>query len=308
MTQTAQSFTPEERQKYLGASEIAAVMGLSPYKSPLEVYNEKLGLAAPFTGNAHTERGNRLEQIAAEFYTDQTGKRLMRRNAALTHPEYDFIKGHIDRKIVGEDALAEIKCPSVGAYWKYQREGLPQSMIVQMQVYLGLAGYDRGVFIIFCADQWDAAIFEVEFSVEIYDEAVRAAADFWNYHIIAKEPPDPNKADKASIEFEKVGGDLIVRTDEEFCSAVEMLREAAQIKADGEYLYDEAKKAVIKAISDAPGRYEGNGVRIAYSEVAGRVTFDKKAFQAANPEIDLEPFHKQGRPYKMFRPYFKQGD
>jgi len=72
MTKTAQAFTAEERRKYIGASEVAAVMGYDRYRTPLDVFREKTGLSTPFEGNNHTERGNRLEPIAAQLFTELT--------------------------------------------------------------------------------------------------------------------------------------------------------------------------------------------------------------------------------------------
>ena len=43
----------------LGASEVPAVLGLDPYRSPLDVYLEKTGVLPPFEGNNFTEWGNR---------------------------------------------------------------------------------------------------------------------------------------------------------------------------------------------------------------------------------------------------------
>src|SRR4051812_2294200 len=138
MTATAQAFTAEERRQYIGASEVAAIMGLDRYKTALDIYNEKLGLVIGFEGNKHTERGNKLEAIAAEYYVEQTGHKLRRRNEAFTK---GCVSGHVDRVVVGQQRLIEIKCPSVAAFRKYQRDGLPESYVIQATVYMHLSGY-----------------------------------------------------------------------------------------------------------------------------------------------------------------------
>jgi len=58
------------RKNGLGASESAAALGYSDYKTPLDIYREKLGLAPPFEGNAYTLRGSRLEDIVAQYFCD----------------------------------------------------------------------------------------------------------------------------------------------------------------------------------------------------------------------------------------------
>lgn len=301
---TAQTFTAEERRNYIGASEIGAILGLDRYKTALDVYNQKLGLTAPFEGNRHTERGNRLERVAADIFAETTGKRLRRRNSAFVHPNYPFIVGHVDRTVEGERTIAEIKCPSLAAFRKMQREGLPETYLIQMQVYLGLSGYSEGVYIIFCADQMDCASFDISFDAAIYETAVMSAVNFWNNHVRAGVPPSETNSDKEKIEVSKIGGSTVFRDDDTFAEAAQLLREANQLKKDGEELYELAKSKVLSAIEEVEGVYEGAGLRLFYQAQNGRKTFDKKALAAAHPEIDLSKFEKQGAPFFTFRPIF----
>lgn len=302
---SAQSFDPEYRRTILGASEVAAVLGLDKWRTPLDVYNSKMGLVVDaFVDNAHIRRGNKLESIASEYYEEETGEKLRRRHGAFIHPEFPFLVGHVDRIVVGCDRLLEIKCPSDAAFRKMQREGLPESYIVQAQMYMALSGYSQITYCIFCANIWDAAIFTIDYDQAMADTAIKAACDFWNKNVLAKVPPFPVPSDKPSLEFKTIGGDLIRRDDCSFAEASRMLREAAQIKADGEELYELAKQGVLKAIDDTPGRYEGGGLRLSYTETIGRKTFDYKTLAASKPDLDLEPFFKYGSPSRRFTPIF----
>ena len=47
------------RDKYIGGSDISAIMGISPFKTRWEVLQEKAGLLeSEFTGNKYTEYGD----------------------------------------------------------------------------------------------------------------------------------------------------------------------------------------------------------------------------------------------------------
>jgi putative phage-type endonuclease len=301
---TSQSFSASDRQKYLGASEIAAVLGIDKWRTPLDIYNSKLGLVAPFEGNNHTERGNRLEAIAADYYTELTGRKLRRYTKAYAHKEHSFIQGHIDRIVEGESVIAEIKCPSIAAYRKIQREGLPDGWQIQMQVYMGLSGHKQCVIIVFCADAWDLLHFELEFDDAIYTPAILAGATFWNEHVVTQTPPNAEQSGKKTdIEFAKTDGTVTFRDDETFIAKSVALIEAIQLTADAEQLFEMAKKEYLEAIEDSPGIYECAGLRVHYNERPGRKTFDKKALAAKHPEIDLSDFEKVGNPYKEFRSY-----
>jgi len=303
-TKAAQAFTAEERQQYIGCSEFGAVCGLDKYKTPLDVYNLKLGLVEPFQGNNHTERGNRLEAIAAQMFTELTGRQLRRKNSAFVHPDYPFIVGHIDRTIVGEQRIAEIKCPSVAAYRKMQRDGLPESMVLQMQGYLGLSGYTSGEWIVFCADQMDIAHFTVDFDEAIYNAAIKATVELWTKHILPGIPPPAEKADKEKIEIAKTGGTVTHRDDPKFTNAVQLLKESKDITADAKELSEMAKRAVADAVEGEFGIYEGGGARVYYVLREGRMKFNKTAAMADHPQIDWSKYEEQGDPYAEFRAYF----
>jgi putative phage-type endonuclease len=305
MTTTApsQTFTPEQRRKYLGASEIAAILGLDKWQTALDVYNSKLGLVSPFEGNQHTLRGQRLEAIAADYYCELTGRKLRRYTKAYAHKQYPFIAGHIDRIVEGESVIAEIKCPSFGAYRKIQREGLPDGWQIQMQVYMGLSSHKKCVIIVFCADAFDLLHFELEFDEAIFSPAIAAAADFWIKHVITEIPPDLEKTKKPEFELPKTDGSVTFRDDEMFIARAQTLREAIQLKRDGEELYELAKKDLLESIENLHGCYEGGGVRFYYSQREGRKTLDKKRLAAEHPELSLVDYEKTGNPYDEFRPY-----
>jgi putative phage-type endonuclease len=303
-----QTFSPGERQVYIGASEFGAVLGIDAYKTPLDVYNEKVGLSTGFGGNRHTERGIRLEKVAADLYTELTGKKLRRQNYAYVHPEYPFIVGHLDRLLVGSRAVAEIKCPSLGMYRRMQREGLPDSMIAQMQGYLGLSRHETGEWLVFCADQMDLITFSVQFDSVIYDAAIKACVNLWQNHIIPQIPPTAEAADKPALEFQKIGGDVTFRDDPEWAEAAGLFREAKQLESDAKELIELAKGRIKNAVENEYGKYQGAGARIYFSQKPGRKTLDKEAFARAHPTIDLAAFEKAGKPYDEIRAYFNIGE
>lgn len=305
-TTTMQSYlSPEYRRSIIGVSELAACMGLDPWRSALDVYNLKRGLVEPFAGNRHTERGNELEDIAARKFGEWNpdGRKLRRYNKELVHPEFSFIRGHIDRVFIGENKVGEIKCVSRGSYAKMQREGLPYHYIIQNIGYQGLGGFDGGEEILFCADAWDLIHFPVSFSQEIFDAAISAAAKLWNDHIIPGIPPEMVKADEQAFEFEKIGGDVTVRDDEKFVEAMALLADAKRLERDSKELTELAQTKFKEVIENTPGRYQAGAIRATLSQSAGRKTFDKKALAARFPEMDLEPFEKQGKPFDTLRVY-----
>jgi putative phage-type endonuclease len=334
-----------ERRQYIGGSDIGAILGVNPYKTKLDVYREKVGDVLPFAGNPHTSRGTRLEQIAAEEYQIRTGRRLFRLRKLLTHPDHPYLGGHIDRRIVNMDGIAEIKCPTLGMFSKIKREGLRADYIAQMQWYLGLSKQSFGEWIVFCADQWELLpSFRVDFDAPLFGSMVEQAATFWNEHVLKRVPPEPDPRDEAiAAELHSVGDTRIMRDDADMIAAMDLLREAKRLSSEAELIEETAKERIKELIEDKPGCYEGPGYRLYLRESPGRVTFDKKALAGAKPldrvavgavltkywnaptpmfstqfeqmivevgraNLDLAQFDKQGKPFTSLRPYFFGGE
>lgn len=293
-----------ERKNYLGASDLAAVMGVDLYRTSLDVFNEKLGLAEPFEGNKHTERGTKLEEIAAREYAEKTGKALRRKHMPLVHPKYDFLRGHIDRLVEGKNRIAEIKCPSVGSFARIQREGVPDSWIVQLQTYLLLSGKPAGEYIVFNADKWEMLNFELMADIEMQVTIVDVAVKFWREHIETGVPPQPSEIDKPRLEFAKVGGDVTQVNDPVFIEAAQLLQEAKQLELDGKQLYDIAKQRIIESVGGQFGKYQGGGLRLSYYLNPGHSSFDKKALKREHPEVKLELYEKRGDAFPVFKPFW----
>ncbi len=330
----------ELRNSYIGGSDIGALLGINPYKTRLDLYHEKIGDVTPIGGNPHTRRGQKLEQAAADEYMEQKGCRVIRMNAPLVHPSYPYLRGHVDRRILLRDRIAEIKCPSLGVFSKIKREGLRADYIAQMQWYLGLGGYAGGTWIIFCADQWELLTFDVDPERELYERMVEEAVAFWQNHVIPRIPPAPEARDEAlASELHGVGDTRITRNDPEFVEAMRLLHEAKVLKAESEAIEGQAKERVEELLGDAMGCFEGPGFRLYRRTQDGRVAFDKKALAGARPldrlkvgailgpmmqqtqiddrqfelacqqigslcDLDLTQFEKKGQSFTTLRPYF----
>jgi hypothetical protein len=61
----------EERRKGIGGSDAAAVAGLSRYRTPIQVYMEKLGLIDPPEENEAMYWGKKLEDLVAEEFSQK---------------------------------------------------------------------------------------------------------------------------------------------------------------------------------------------------------------------------------------------
>ncbi len=89
------------RRGGIGSSDAAAAVGLSPYKSPLELWLEKTGRkeGPDLSGSEAVFWGTTLEAIVANVYANRTGNKVRRVNAVLQHPDHPFMLANLDRAV-----------------------------------------------------------------------------------------------------------------------------------------------------------------------------------------------------------------
>lgn len=300
------------RRQGLGGSDMAAVLGVHPYKTAEDVYLDKLGLLPERPPSPAMRRGEVLEPIAADEYQQATGRKLQRGHAGLptgilAHRDHPWLRANIDRVVMpAEDrTLAEIKVPGLPVFARIKHQGIPPYIQIQGQHYLAVTGYRRVVFIVFSAERWELVDAEVERDEEIIGHIIEAGAKFWHDHVLPQVPPPPPD-DEPQVKLPDVSTSEVVTMDSpQWAEAVALLRDARELKAGAEELEAQAKHTLQAMMEHAEAQVaEGAGLRVYWRPQKGGRYLDTKALQAAHPELDLKPFYKRRKASRPFRPYF----
>ncbi|MBK1653058.1 YqaJ viral recombinase family protein, partial [Halorhodospira halochloris] len=134
------------RRGGIGASEAAAVIGMHPYSSPLEVWLDKSGRQVEQSAESVDPQnpawwGQLLEPTVADAYAQVTGRKVRRVNAILQHPEHPWMLCNLDREVVGDPdiQILEIKTTGVMEARRW-RNGVPQHVQLQVQHQLAVTG------------------------------------------------------------------------------------------------------------------------------------------------------------------------
>ena len=176
------------RRKGIGGSDAAAIVGLDRYRSPFDVYADKLGLKPEIPDNEAMRQGRDLEQYVAERFMEATGKRVRRRNAMLQHPEYPFMIADIDRWIVGENAGLECKTTSVLNRAKFSQGEFPPNYYVQCVDYMAVTGAERWYLAVLVLNK-AFHVFTIERDEAEIQALIAAEKDFWENHVMKQIPP-----------------------------------------------------------------------------------------------------------------------
>ena len=135
------------RRQGIGGSDVAAILGISPFRTARDLYDDKLNIASAVddTGNwVALEMGHLLEPLVAQIFTKKTGLEVFQIKKMFQHPQYPFMLADVDyfvRLPNGEIALLEIKTTNYNAkdhWWKDGEEYVPVYYETQGRHYIGI--------------------------------------------------------------------------------------------------------------------------------------------------------------------------
>ncbi|NBW16312.1 MAG: hypothetical protein EBR82_50860 [Caulobacteraceae bacterium] len=302
-----------DRTKFIGGSDIGAIVNAPPYGCARKLWYQKRGVEpdyeVPFRG--HLVRGTKLEPLIVEEYETRTGRKV-RRKKVVRGASHEA--GAMDRMILGDErgpGVLECKTANERAFRGFLREGLPLSYQLQIQWYMGLAGYRWGAFAVLEPSQWRFETFEVDADAAAFAMVREMAEEFWRMVQGEGEPQRLPVSDKRCGRCEY----------RHSCQGVALL-DAVDVDANAEtipglgslaaeYLAlrdvrDEAEEAMeaLKAdaaamIGDAPGGV-APGYRISFKpQVSQRV--DTVALKKQFPDIYAKVIKPSvSRPFRVF--------
>lgn len=187
-----------ERRKFIGGSDAAAVMGLSRYKTPLQLWAEKTGKIIPEDRSdaLPIRLGHRLEQVVAELFMEETGKKVRRVPERRIHKAFPFICAQIDRVVEKEDADLECKTASGWKADEWEGAEIPQEYFMQCFHDLAVTGKDVHYIACLIGGNQDFAWKPVERDEAVIKELLEREDEFWRKYVIPGVPP-PVSADDA---------------------------------------------------------------------------------------------------------------
>lgn len=291
----------EGRSLGIGGSEAGIVLGVNPYKSRLELWNEKIVKTRHLNPDAemHLKIGNVLEPFIAEEYSKVTGRKLETRGQKI-HSKYPFILGNIDREIISDTnrkdpGILEIKTKGVFTYW--YDEDVPIYYIAQLQHYLELYGYNWGSFAILDLGRMKLNIIDIERDDEFISKLIKEEIAFWQL-VEKKIPPDVDNT-KGCQEFlrerYKTGKDItidLIENDDATKWALILKKTKTDIKTI-EDIETEAKNHLMSIMGNAE-KAIGNGYKINWKAPKDKEVFDLERFKKDHPilveqYIDYQP-------------------
>jgi putative phage-type endonuclease len=256
----------EHRRRYRNASETPAVLGVSPWLTPYQLWQQKLGLVEAEITPAMLH-GTQLEPAARAAYEALTGQVMQ--PLVLVDGDYS---ASLDGITLAGERIVEIKCPYKGqasTLWQAVEAGqLPEHYRLQVQHQLVVAKAE--VADVFVFDGKEGLRLEVRPDPTSWGRIREAWDAFWPF-ITERTPPPLAK------------GDVRQRDDAEWADAAQVYIEAKR-----------AADAVARTLDDAKGRLialashcseGGGGVTVTRYWKKGAIDY-KKIPELAGVELD----------------------
>ena len=275
------------RRQGVGGSDVAAILGISKWMSPVALWLDKTGQTDETEEvNEAMRWGTILEPVIREQFRQITGKPVVEVNAILQHPQYPYLLANIDGLTVddnGDPAILEIKNVS-----EYKRgawsDGVPAYYQTQVQHYLFVSGVAKAYVIALFGGN-SSGVFTVDADPEVQEMLLKVETDFWNkVQNMIRPEIDGSDASTELLNSLYHGG----KKEEVILPAEAVEYVDAYISASADEDSAKARKAnASNHLKEIMGDYEKAscaGHTISWKPVTSE-RLDSKALKATEPEI-----------------------
>jgi putative phage-type endonuclease len=175
-----------EARKGIGGSDIGALMGKSPWKSPFQLWAEKTGqLSDEIEPSMPMKLGTAFEPAIRQLFQEENKDWLtVHETGTWQSKENSLLKANPDGIIEWQDGdLGVLEIKFTRQYW----DDLPEHYNLQVQHYLEVLGLKRGLVVAVAGGDWRE--FEVVLDDSLVGDMKTAVRAFYDL-VDAKQPPE----------------------------------------------------------------------------------------------------------------------
>lgn len=288
----------EERKKGIGGSDSAAVLGLSKWKSPYQVWCDKKGYnPLESSDNASLFWGRTLEPVIRQHYSDITGYSVAETEIYFM-PGYDYIFATVDGLIVEDpDRILEIKTARTAEGWgEPGTDQIPVEYLCQCQHYM--MTYNRHITdVAVLIGGSDFRIYHIEASESIHNYMLRAYAEFWKL-VENDTAPEMRSFDDVLRRFPVSTTNTVEATPYIQMMAQQMKAAKEQI-CSLENLCEELKTKIAAFMGENEVLTSAEQILATWKYGKPKQFFDKTRFQTEHPGL-FKKYNKQTAPTRTF--------
>lgn len=196
------------RKTGIGGSDAAAIMGVSPYMTALQLYEEKISDDISEEESYIMDRGNEFETKLRAYWEFTTGETY--KAALLVNEEFPFLRVSLDGRTQDAKRIAEMKLLGLQDWTALKEKGIvPKQYVPQIQHNLMVSKAESCALLgyLFKKDEPRNAPIDPErliaykvFPDQSYIENLFVEeVKFWEQHVLKRVPPLPSARDYKKI-------------------------------------------------------------------------------------------------------------
>lgn len=272
------------RKQGFRGSDAGAVCGLNPYRTAMQVYQDKITEETEEIDSEAMRQGREFEDYVAKRFTEATGKKVRRANAMFYDEAHPFMLADVDRMVVGENAGLECKTASPFMANKWKDGQIPMSYQIQCYHYMAVCNADAWYIAVLIYGR-EFKFYKIGRDEQVIADLIQIEQDFWENHVLKHQIPDPDGsklADSVIAEyFRKAVPESIPLTgfDEKLKRRQELLEVMERMETEKRQIEQELKMYLGTAEQAENERY-----RISWKQVCSN-RLDEKRLKEEQPEV-----------------------
>lgn len=260
----------EMRRKYIGASDAPPIMGVSPWKTALDIFHDKTSIISRESSICSSmQRGIDLEPKALELFENLTGYLCIPK--VVFHPTISYMMASLDGISFDGKEIVEIKCPGKTDHESALDGQIPEKYIPQLHHQMITTGLKKAYY--FSYTVTSHKLLEIYLDEEYAKDLLKKESDFWHCVTTKTEPKLENK--------------YIHMTSKEWNDAATEWRELQSKKRELDLQEKACKDRLLRIANDQNA--EGNGVKVSKYTRKGTIDMD---LAKKNEKIDFEKYRK----------------
>ncbi len=284
----------KERLSGIGGSEVGYIAGISPYKSPLDIYFIKTGQTTDDdVSNEAIEVGNDLESYVADKYATRNSVEIFKPENAIVHPEYYWMRCHLDFVVTGTTIVGECKTAGfLGSEWGEElTDEIPTPYLLQCAhnaiVSEHLYGTTRVDLPVFAGGRGGLKhkVYTYHRNKKLEDNIIEMERKFWQEHVEKMIPPTPRSYKEAAIVWNSPEDGSTAVADDDAIEAINTIKAIREQVKELEKTEEEFKLRICQILKDSPLLVDSDGNKLASWNAQKSNRMDIEEFKSLHPNL-----------------------
>ncbi|MEN6525628.1 MAG: lambda-exonuclease family protein [Candidatus Polarisedimenticolia bacterium] len=274
-----------ERRKHITGTDLGAILGVSRYRSPIDVWLDKTGRAEPDGDSLAKRRGRHLERANLAWYAEDEGVAIEYADPheLIVAPGCPLIAATLDARRACADDRRPVEAKSVavpGSEWgEAGSDRVPDAYLLQVTAQM-LATSEQVADVTALMRGRERLTYTIALDRDLADMMQERAARWWRDHVERDVPPPIDGSESCArwLASRRQTRDDLIRV-ERADLPIERLAEARRLIAHAEQMELEARNLIIDAIGEGAG-VEGDWGRITYRKTKDSTRVDHDSLEA----------------------------